>query len=103
MDAITTLTICGSMQFTEQMQMISRELELSHKINVIQPIYGILSPSEEDIKLLDILHKRKIDLSDGIYVVDINHYIGEGCKREIAYAREHGKRIIYHSEFVDSK
>lgn len=35
-------------------------------------------------------------MSDGIYVVNIDGYIGEAVKNEIAYAIKRGKEIIYH-------
>ena len=37
---------------------------------------------------LEKAHYRKIDISDGIYVVNIGGYIGESVKAEIQYAKE---------------
>ena len=42
---------------------------------------------------LDALHFDKIDLSWGIYVVNPGGYIGDSTRREIAYARKHGKHV----------
>lgn len=42
---------------------------------------------------LDLLHLRKIDLADEILVLNVGGYIGESTSREIAYARQQGKRI----------
>ena len=39
-------------------------------------------------------------LSDAIYVVDIGGYIGSMTREEIKYAKENGKEIIFHSEYV---
>ena len=39
--------------------------------------------------------KRKIDVSDAVYVVNPGGYIGESVKREIEYARMQGKEILY--------
>ncbi len=41
------------------------------------------------------MHKRKIDMADSIYVVNVGGYIGESTKSEIEYAREHNKKIMY--------
>jgi hypothetical protein len=47
-----------------------------------------------EIKIrLDELHKRKIDLSDEILVLNVGGYIGSSTASEIAYAQAHGKRI----------
>jgi hypothetical protein len=89
------VTICGSMRFEKEMMEISRELEMKD-ICVLQCIYGFKNLSEEEISKLARLHYKKIDISDGIYVVNIGGYIGESVKKEIAYAKEHGKEIIYH-------
>jgi hypothetical protein len=45
--------------------------------------------------MLDMLHLRKIDISDEIFVVNVNGYIGESTKREIEYAILNGKEVSY--------
>ncbi len=44
-------------------------------------------------------HYKKIDISDAIYVVDIEGYIGNSTREEIRYAKENGKEIIMHSSY----
>ena len=39
-------------------------------------------------------HYAKIDMSDGIYVVNIDGYIGESVSKEIEYAKQKGKGIL---------
>ena len=58
----------------------------------VDPQFG----SKEDLKALELAHYQKINISDGIYVVNIGGYIGESVRREIEYAQLHGKEIIYH-------
>ena len=41
-------------------------------------------------------HYRKIDISDGIYVLNTNGYIGPAVAEEIKYAVRKGKEILYH-------
>lgn len=53
---------------------------------------GTLSKTK---KMLDDMHKRKIDMADSIYVINVGGYIGYSTKSEIEYAREHGKKIEY--------
>ncbi len=45
--------------------------------------------------MLDDMHLAKIDLADGIYVINPGGYIGDSTKREIDYAKRTGKRIEY--------
>ena len=45
--------------------------------------------------MLDDIHKRKIDMSDAIYVINRDGYIGDSTRSEINYAKDHNKRIYY--------
>ena len=47
-------------------------------------------------EILDDMHKRKIDMSDGIFVLNGGGYIGESTKSEIEYAKSKGKFIDYY-------
>jgi len=40
-------------------------------------------------------HRKKIDLSDAIYVINVNGYIGASASDEIEYAKSKGKEIMY--------
>jgi len=44
---------------------------------------------------MDNLHLRKIDLSDEIFVVNVDGYIGESTAREIKYAEKIGLNVRY--------
>ena len=46
-------------------------------------------------KMLDGMHRQKIDMSDAIFVINVNGYIGESTKNEIEYAKSKNKEIIY--------
>jgi len=50
--------------------------------------------------MLDDMHKRKIDISDGIYVINVGGYIGDSTRSEIEYAKRTGKDIQYLEEPV---
>ena len=45
--------------------------------------------------MLDDMHKRKIDMADEIFVINVGGYIGESTKSEIAYAEKTGKKVSY--------
>ena len=92
------VTICGSMRYSKEMMKIAYELEVKKGYVVIQCVYNVdgLTEEEIDFSLLDKLHKKKIDVSDAIYVVNIDGYIGNSAKKEIEYAINNGKEVIYH-------
>lgn len=90
------VTICGSMRFKQEMMTIAPELQLKYGYLVIQCVYfsedQILN--KKDIELLNKIHYQKIELSDAIYVVNVNGYIGDATKKEIEYARLLNKEIL---------
>lgn len=93
------VTICGSMRFEDQMKRIAFELETKKEMCVIQCVYDVDNKmlSEKDIESLNNTHMKKIEISDAIYVVDIDGYVGEQVQKEIEYAKVLGKEVIYHS------
>lgn len=68
----------------------------------MQPVYseGVVVPGSVESKLKQA-HFRRIDISDGIYVVNKGGYIGESVKAEIDYAEERGKEVIYHEAVAE--
>ena len=97
---IKVVTICGSMRYSKEMIKIAEKLELVNGYAVIQCIYNADFKKYEgiDASILDKIHRQKIDISDAIYVVNIDGYIGSSTKKEIKYAASLGKEIIYHEK-----
>ena len=93
-----TLTLCGSMRFKKEMKEITYYLETQKGYNILQCIYveNGNKPTPEELQKLELAHYRKIEISDGIYVLNIGGYIGESVRQEIEYAKFHGKEVIYH-------
>ena len=87
------------MRFEDQMKRIAFELETKKEMCVIQCVYDVDNQtlSEKDIESLNNTHMKKIEISDAIYVVDIDGYVGEQVQKEIEYAKVLGKEVIYHS------
>lgn len=89
------VTICGSMKFKDKMMEVAKNLEIENKYVVIQCIYSNDEFSEEDKKVLADLHYNKIEISDAIYVVNVNGYIGKSTSKEIEVAKKMGKEVMY--------
>ena len=99
------ITLCGSTKFKDEFIKAQKELTLKGYI-VISPCLFAQSGDEEalnaDIReMLDAMHRRKIDMSDAIMVIDVGDYIGESTKKEIEYAKSQGKFVYFynHPEF----
>ena len=91
------VTLCGSVRFWDKIQELYEKLELENKYAVIGITPHVMNRNftEDEEKLLDELHRIKIDLADAIYVVNVNGYIGKSTREEIEYAEQKGKEIMY--------
>lgn len=92
------VTFCGSMKFAKEMQRMAGVLAVDKGWCVLQCVYDLdfANLTSEDLNLLKNEQLKRIDLSDAIYVVNIDGYIGNSTKTEIDYAGKLGKEIIYH-------
>lgn len=98
------ITICGSTRFKDEHLRMSGLLTLKESAVVfLCSMIRVDEPTDEQIKLFDIVHKRKIELSDEIFILDVDGYIGESTRNEIAYASELGKTVRYLSKECWSK
>ena len=91
-----TYTLCGSMRYEKEMIKTAFLLETQKGYNILQCVYTNQPISEEERVQITKAHFRKIDISDGIYVLNINGYIGNSVAKEIQYAQQHGKEVLYH-------
>ncbi len=100
------VTLCGSTRFKDQFMEAQKRLTLEGKIVISVGLFGHSGDSEvwdgmdegtltKTKKMLDDMHKRKIDMADSIYVINVGGYIGDSTRSEIAYAIEHGKKVEY--------
>jgi hypothetical protein len=93
------ITLCGSTRFKEQFLEVQKRLTLEGNIVISVGLFGHSGDNEvwaEGTKaMLDDMHKRKIDMADTIYVINVGGYIGESTRSEIDYAKKHGKQILY--------
>ena len=93
------ITLCGSTRFKEQYLEAQKRLTLEGNIIISVGLFGHSGDEETwapGVKeMLDNMHKRKIDMADGIYVINVGGYIGESTRSEIEYAKAHGKEVKY--------
>ena len=78
------VTLCGSVRFWNKIQEMSERLELENKYAVIGIIPHVMDRdlTEYEKDILGELHRIKIDLSDAIFVVNVDGYIGESVKKK---------------------
>ena len=93
------ITLCGSTRFKEQFIQVQKELTLQGNIVISVGLFGHSGDNEvwtEGTKeMLDDMHKRKIDMADAIYVINVGGYVGSSTKSEIEYAKQHGREVYY--------
>ena len=96
------ITLCGSTRFKEQFLEAQKRLTLEGNIVISVGLFGHSGDDEvwtEGTKeMLDDMHKRKIDMADEIFVINVGGYIGSSTRSEIAYAAATGKTVRYLEE-----
>ena len=99
------ICLCGSTRFTGEM--LVKQWELTKLGNIVVSWCALpdgyfqgedkthIGDQEGVKEIVDEVHKRKIDLCDEVFVLNINGYIGESTASEIAYAEKIGRPIKY--------
>ena len=100
------ITLCGSTRFKKEFMEAQKTLTLKGNIVISVGLFGHSGDSEvwenmdegtltKTKEMLDDMHKRKIDMADEIFVINVGGYIGESTKSEIEYAKKTGKKVNY--------
>lgn len=103
------VTLCGSTRFKEQFMEAQKRLTLEGNIVISVGLFGHAGDQEvwdgmdegtlsKTKEMLDDMHKRKIDMADEIYVINVGGYIGDSTRSEIQYAEAHGKPVRYYQD-----
>ena len=99
------ITLCGSTRFKDQFFEAQKRLTLEGNIVISVGLFGHSGDDEiwtEGTKeMLDDMHKRKIDMADEIFVINVGGYIGSSTRSEIEYAKAHGKAVKYLESVCD--
>lgn len=94
------VTLCGSTKFKDKFLEVQKKLTLDGWIVISVGIFthSCFFITDDQKKMLDDMHKRKIDMADCILVINVNGYIGESTRSEIEYAEKTGKAVFYLEE-----
>ena len=100
------ITLCGSTRFKDDFMRVQKELTLKGNIVISVGLFGHSGDDEvwygmdegtlsKTKEMLDDIHKRKIDMADEIFVINVGGYIGNSTRSEIEYAVKNGKKVNY--------
>lgn len=96
------ITLCGSTRFKDEFLEVQKKLTLDGNIVISVGLFGHSGDSEvwdgDTKEMLDDMHKRKIDMADEIFVINVGSYIGSSTMSEIEYAQKNGKLVRYLNE-----
>lgn len=95
------VTLCGSTRYKDEFMKVAERLTLEG--NVVlgpcvftkSPDSNTIEPSDDMLQRLEEVHFAKIDMSDEIFVVNKDGYIGDGTLKEIQYAVDHNKLVRF--------
>jgi hypothetical protein len=100
------ITLCGSTRFKDEFMEAQKRLTLEGNIVISVGLFGHSGDNEvwENLdegtltktkEMLDDMHKRKIDMADEVYIINVGGYIGDSTRSEIEYAKQTGKTVKY--------
>ncbi len=97
------ITLCGSTKFKDEINRVNAELTMQGSLGISLGVFGHTDLPDYDWttggneikRMLDELHRRKIDLADEVFVVNVDGYIGESTRGEIEYAMSEGIPVSY--------
>ena len=106
------ITLCGSTRFKDAFMEAQKRLTLEGNIVISVGLFGHSGDNEvwEDMdegtltrtkEMLDDMHKRKIDMADEIFVINVGGYIGSSTRSEIDYAKAIGRPVRYLEELQE--
>lgn len=96
--------LCGSTRFKDEINAANARLTMQGVLVISLGVFGHTdlpgrdwtTGASDDKRMLDDLHRRKIDLADEVLVVsDESGYFGESTAGEIRYATGHGKPVRF--------
>ncbi len=99
----TIVVLCGSTRFKDTWYEQGKRLTYEGKIvlsvgdlDTSSAARDVNVPIDPNLKEeLDDLHKRKIDLADEVFVLNVGGYIGDSTRSELAYARYLDKPVRF--------
>ena len=100
------ITLCGSTRFKKEFMEVQKRLTLEGNIVISVGLFGHSGDNEvwdnmdegtltKTKAMLDDMHFKKIDLSDEIFVINVDGYIGSSTRAEIEYTKMTGKTVRY--------
>ena len=93
------ITLCGSTRFKDAFMEAQKRLTLEGNIVISVGLFGHSGDDEVWTKgtkeMLDDMHKRKIDMADEIFVINVGGYIWASTRSEIEYATATEKIVRY--------
>lgn len=91
------ICLCGSTKHKQDFERVNADLTLAGNVVLSVGYFHHVDKRDIDIDkakiVLDDIHKQKIDMSDEVFIVNPDNYIGESTKSEIRYALAKGKVI----------
>lgn len=89
------VTICANREFKNEIEELQQDLTVQGYFVFIDGVYSLDDLLPEEINQLVETHKDKILISDIVYVINKDNKVDETTQKEIDYAIEHNKKIIY--------
>ena len=90
------ITLCGPTVNKYEYKQVNMILTLAGNVVLSCGVFrNDFAEIEKHRELLEVIHKKKIDMSQIVFVINVNGFIGKHTSEEIEYAKKTGKTILY--------
>lgn len=92
------VTLCGSTKFKKDFELVRQAMTLEGAVILAPELYkhwDNIELTEEEIDRINLVHYQKIEMADIVFIINKGGYIGEQTRKEIEWATELNKKIVY--------
>lgn len=93
------ITFCGSLKYQQKMMELAEKFAFDGWC-VLTPVWPVSGRqlNEEILHKLKEAHLKRIELSDVVFIANIDDYIGNSTLIELEYAKKCGKQILFYTD-----
>lgn len=98
------ISIIGSTRFKNEIEHAAARLTLDGYIVFPLTVFtkaDQLTLNDNQLEMLSDMVRKKIDISDEVYVVNSRGYIGSSTRQEIKYALDNNKKVTFSNNNIN--
>lgn len=104
---VKIITLCGSSKFIDIFHSEALRLRKEGNVVLLPQLFEIYDSNnrpdgfnDDEIEKLHQIHEKKMSISDYVYIINHQGYIGKDTQREIDFCKNNGITLKYFKEEI---